>query len=286
MFYKLKRHSDTSLLWVVELIPDCQKKGPVDVDVLIFGCVCTLRSIPKEKFRSIKGLPVSSRVWTWYLLISRRACPFKGSPTHQRRFLPGIKKFTSDFSQYLIWQITFCMMTGPSFYFMLPNDYKNHDSWILWVFRFSSLITLYFLTNWKHCLTQMLLNDFLIILVHCSQLTSSLILDHGRLCILGLHWWWGPCLASLLPNSHFSMSLLLTDTGRCIKRWYSTEPHLSWGSAHEWTHAVARSKRKIYYFNADVNSEFYLPWGCCFRLHCCYGYVNSIFHITYLAICS
>jgi hypothetical protein len=49
---------------------------------------------------------------------------------------------------------------------------------------------------------------------------------------------------------------------------------------------VARSKREVYSFNADVNSEFYLPWGCCFRLHCCYGYVNSSFLITSLTVCS
>ena len=88
-------------------------------DVLIFGCACLLNNIPKAKFDSTRGLPVSSLVWTWYLLISQRACPFQGSPTHQRRFLPGIKKLTSGFSQSLILQITICMMTGPSFYFTL-----------------------------------------------------------------------------------------------------------------------------------------------------------------------
>ena len=48
---------------------------------------------------------------------------------------------------------------------------------------------------------------------------------------------------------------------------------------------MARSKRKICYFNVDVNSELYLPRGCCFRLHCSYGYVNSICQLTYLTIC-
>ena len=92
---------------------------PFNVYALISGCVCILSSIPKAKFDSIKGLPVSNPVWTSYLLISRRACPFQGSPTHQRRFLRGIKKLTSGFNQYLILQITICMMTGPSFYFTL-----------------------------------------------------------------------------------------------------------------------------------------------------------------------
>ena len=64
MFYKLKRLSDTCLPWVVGLVFDCKKNGPIDVDALIFGCVCILSSIPKAKFDSIRGLPVSSHVWT------------------------------------------------------------------------------------------------------------------------------------------------------------------------------------------------------------------------------
>ena len=44
-------------------------------------------------------------------------------------------------------------------------------------------------------------------------------------------------------------------------------------------------REKSTLLNADVNSEFYLPWRCCLRLHCCYGYVNSIFHITSLTNC-
>ena len=105
--------------WVVGLVLDFQTNGLVIVHVLTSRCVYMLSSIPKAKFDSIRGLPVSSPVWTSYLLISRRACPFRGSPTHQRRFLPGIKKLTSGFTQSLILQITICMMTGPSFYFTL-----------------------------------------------------------------------------------------------------------------------------------------------------------------------
>ena len=119
MFYKFKSLSNTILPWVVGFYLDCHNIIPLDVDVLIFGCVFILSSIPKAKFDTIKGLSMSSRVWTWYLPITRRVCPFQGSPTHQWRSLLGIKKLTSGFSQTLILQITICMMTGPSFYFTL-----------------------------------------------------------------------------------------------------------------------------------------------------------------------
>ena len=107
-------------------------------DVLISMCTCLLNSIPKAKFDSTRGLSVSSLVSTWYLLISQKACPIRGYPTHQHRFLPGIKKLKTGFSQSLILPITTCMMTGPSFYFTLFEWLNSHDSWILWVFRFSS----------------------------------------------------------------------------------------------------------------------------------------------------
>ena len=64
MIYNLKRLSDTFLMCLVELVHDCQINGPVHVDVLISGCVCILSSIPKANFVSIRGLPVSSPVWT------------------------------------------------------------------------------------------------------------------------------------------------------------------------------------------------------------------------------
>jgi hypothetical protein len=40
------------------------KFSSVDVDVLISGCACLLNSMPKAKFDSTRGLPVSSPVWT------------------------------------------------------------------------------------------------------------------------------------------------------------------------------------------------------------------------------
>ena len=139
MFCELKRLSDTSLSWVMGFVPDCQKNGPRHVDVLIYGCVCILNNIPKEKFDSIRGLPVSNPVWIWYLLIFQRACPFQGSPTHQRRFLLGIKRLTSGFSQSLILQITICMMTGPTFYFTVSEWLQKPwflDIVIVSVFKF------------------------------------------------------------------------------------------------------------------------------------------------------
>ena len=64
MFYKFKSLSNTILPWVVGFYLDCHNIIPLDVDVLIFGCVFILSSIPKAKFDTIKGLSMSSRVWT------------------------------------------------------------------------------------------------------------------------------------------------------------------------------------------------------------------------------
>ena len=40
------------------------KFSSVHVDVLISVCACLLSSIPKAKFDTIRGMPVSSPLWT------------------------------------------------------------------------------------------------------------------------------------------------------------------------------------------------------------------------------